>query len=113
MLGSTTAAVACYAPQTFAIALYNGPLYAMNQALAKPRMRAMAVAIHLFVVSIVGGGLGPGLVGRASDTLRATQGELGIRYALLGIFVLGVSAAGCFYLLTARSLARDFEAARE
>jgi MFS family permease len=113
MLGSTTAAVACYAPQTFAIALYNGPLYAMNQALAKPRMRAMAVAIHLFVVSIVGGGLGPWLVGRASDTLRATQGELGIRYALLGIFVLGVSAAGCFYLLTARSLARDFEAARE
>jgi MFS family permease len=113
LLGSTTASVACYAPQTFAIALYNGPLYAMNQALAKPRMRAMAVAIHLFVVSIVGGGLGPWLVGRASDALRATQGELGIRYALLGVFVLGVSAAGCFYLLTARTLARDFEAARE
>ncbi len=113
LLGSTPLALACYAPQTLAIALYNGPLYAMNQSLARPRMRAMAVAIHLFVVSIVGGGLGPWLVGRASDTLRATHGELGIRYALLGVFVLGVSAAGCFYLLTARTLARDFEAARE
>jgi MFS family permease len=113
LLGSPVAAVACYAPQTLAIALYNGPLYAMNQALARPRMRAMAVAIHLFVVSIVGGGLGPWLVGRASDTLRATQGELGIRFALLGVFSLGVCAAGFFYLLTARTLARDFEAARE
>jgi len=110
--GSPVAAVACYAPQTLAIALYNGPLYAMNQALARPRMRAMAVAIHLFIVSIVGGGVGPWLVGRASDALRATQGELGIRFALLGVFAVGVSVAGIFYLLAARSLARDFEAAK-
>ena len=110
--GSAVAAVACYAPQMLATALYTGPLYAMNQALARPRMRAMAVAIHLFVVSIVGGGVGPWLVGRASDALRATQGELGIRFALLGVFAVGVSVAGIFYLLVARSLARDFEAAR-
>jgi len=110
--GSPVAAVACYAPQTLAIALYNGPLYAMNQALARPRMRAMAVAIHLFIVSIVGGGVGPWLVGRASDALRATQGELGIRFALLGVFAVGVCVAGIFYLLAARSLARDFAAAR-
>jgi len=113
LLADTPAlAVACYAPQILAIALYNGPLYAMNQGLAKPRMRAIAVAIHLFVVSIVGGGVGPWLVGRASDALRAGHGELGIRFALLGVFAVGVSAAGFFYLLAARSLARDFDAAR-
>ena len=110
--GSPVAAIACFAPQTLAIALYSPPLYAMNQALARPRMCAMAVAIHLFVVSIIGGGIGPWLVGRASDALRATQGELSIRFALLGVFSLGVCVAGVFYLFAARSLARDFEAAR-
>ncbi len=109
---SPALALACYAPQILAIALYNGPLYAMNQGLAKPRMRAMAVAIHLFIVSIVGGGVGPWLVGRASDALRPAHGELGIRFALLGVFAVGVCVAGLFYLLAARTLARDFEAAR-
>jgi MFS family permease len=112
LAGSPALAIACYAPQILAIALYNGPLYAMNQNLAKPRMRAMAVAIHLFVVSIVGGGVGPWLVGRASDALRAGHGDLGIRFALLGVFAAGVVSAGLFYLLAARSLARDFDAAR-
>jgi MFS family permease len=112
LLSSPVAAVACYAPQIFATALYNGPIYAMNQGLARPRMRAMAVAVHLFVVSIVGGGVGPWLVGRASDTLRAAHGELGIRFALLGVFAAGVTLAGAFYLIAGRTLARDFETAR-
>ena len=113
LLASPIAAIACYAPQIFSTALYNGPIYAMNQGLAKPRMRAMAVALHLFIVSILGGGIGPWLVGRASDALRPTQGELGIRFALLGVFAVGMLGAGIFYLLAARTLARGFEAARE
>ena len=113
LLGSPIAAVLCYAPQIFATALYNGPIYAMNQGLAKPRMRAMAVALHLFIVSILGGGIGPWLVGRGSDALRASEGELGIRFALFGVFGVGMLGAGIFYLLAARTLARDFEAAKE
>ena len=109
---SPLVALLCYAPQIFATGLYNGPLYAMNQMLAKPRMRAMAVAIHLFVVSILGGGIGPWLVGRWSDSLRASQGEQGVRFALLGAFSIGIVGAGLFYLLAARTLARDAEAAR-
>jgi MFS family permease len=112
LMDSRLAALACYAPQVFAIGLYNGPLYAMNQTLAKPRMRAMAVAIHLFVVSILGGGVGPWLVGLSSDALRASQGEAGVRFALLGAFAVGTVGAGCLYLLAARTLARDFEAAK-
>jgi len=109
---SPVVALVCYAPQIFATGLYNGPLYAMNQMLAKPRMRAMAVAIHLFVVSILGGGVGPWLVGRWSDSLRASEGEQGVRFALLGAFSIGVIGAGLFYLLAARTLVRDAEAAR-
>lgn len=112
LIGSPLLALACYTPQILATGLYNGPLYAMNQMLAKPRMRAMAVAIHLFVVSILGGGLGPWLVGRWSDTLRASEGEQGVRFALLGAFVIGTAGAGVFYLLASRTLAKDAEAAR-
>jgi len=111
LIGSPLLALACYAPQILATGLYNGPLYAMNQMLAKPRMRAMAVAIHLFVVSILGGGVGPWLVGRWSDALRASEGESGVRFALLGAFAVGTTGAGVFYLLASRTLARDTEAA--
>ncbi len=106
-------ALALYAPAMFSLGLYTGPVYAMKQALAKPRMRAMAVAVHLFVVSIVGGGIGPWLVGGASDALRESMGELGIRYAILGAFALGASVAGGLYLLIPRTLERDFARARE
>jgi hypothetical protein len=98
-------------PQILATGLYNGPLYAMNQMLAKPRMRAMAVAVHLFVVSILGGGVGPWLVGRWSDALRASRGEEGVRFALLAAFAIGTACAGVLYLLAARHLVRDTEAA--
>jgi len=113
LIGAPLLALACYVPQILATGLYNGPLYAMNQMLAKPRMRAMAVAVHLFVVSILGGGVGPWLVGRWSDALRASRGEEGVRFALLAAFVIGTAGAGVLYLLASRHLVRDTEAARE
>jgi MFS family permease len=111
LIGAPLLALACYVPQILATGLYNGPLYAMNQMLAKPRMRAMAVAVHLFVVSILGGGVGPWLVGRWSDALRASRGEEGVRFALLAAFAIGTACAGVLYLLAARHLVRDTEAA--
>ena len=95
------------------VGAYNGPLHAMNQFLAKPRMRAMSVAIQLLIVNTIGGGLGPWLVGRLSDTLRPDYGEEGIRYALLS--VIGVSAllAGVFYLISSTTLRRGIAEAEE
>ena len=83
----------------------------MNQFLARPRMRAMSVAIHLFVVSILGGGVGPWLVGRLSDTLAADYGDEAIRYALLTVVVAGAFLAGIFYLLASITLRQDVERA--
>ena len=104
-------ALAAFAPHIFATGVYTGPLYAMNQALAKPRMRATAVAIHLFMASIIGGGLGPWAVGRMSDELRPEWGEEGIRWAILVVLALGTSLAGTFYLLTSRTLREDVASA--
>jgi predicted MFS family arabinose efflux permease len=95
------------------VGAYNGPLHAMNQFLAKPRMRAMAVAIHLLVVNSIGGALGPWLVGRLSDTLRPDYGEDGIRYSMLA--AIGVSAflAGVFYLIASVTLRKGIAEADE
>jgi predicted MFS family arabinose efflux permease len=98
-----------FAPMTFLTGLYIAPLYAMNQGLARPRMRAMAVAVHLFVVSILGGGLGPWIVGLLNDGFQAEYGDAGIRQSLVWVQSVGLSLAGLCYLAAARTLDRDME----
>jgi predicted MFS family arabinose efflux permease len=105
-------ALAMFAPHIFAIGVYTGPIYAMNQSLAKPRMRATGVAMHLFIVSIVGGGIGPWMIGRLNDSFRAEYGELGIRYSLLIVISCGCVAAAAFYALASRSYREDVAAAQ-
>ncbi len=74
-------------------------------------MRGMAVAVHLFVVSILGGGIGPWVVGMLNDSFRSSYGEMGIRYSLVIIQSVGlVLATGC-YLLVAHSYRQDVERA--
>jgi hypothetical protein len=93
-------ALAAYVPFILLIGAYNGPLHAMNQWLAKPRMRAMSVAIQLLIVNFVGGGLGPWLVGYMNDLLRPEFGDAGIRYSLMITVGLGAFFAGSFDLIT-------------
>ena len=106
---SAWAALAWLAPMTFLTGIYIGPLYAMNQGLARPRMRAMAVAIHLFVVSILGGGVGPWAVGLMNDAFRAEYGEAGIRQSLVWVQSVCLLGAGACYAIVSRTLARDME----
>src|SRR3546814_10896292 len=46
---------------------YLAPMYAMAQGVAMVRMRTTSVALMLFVVNLVGYGVGPPLVGAISD----------------------------------------------
>ena len=86
------------------VGAYNGPLHAMNQWLVRPRMRATSVAIQLLIVNAIGGGIGPWLVGRLSDTLRPDYGDEGLRHAMLAVISGSALMAGFFYLLTSVSL---------
>ena len=74
-------------------------------------MRAMAVAVHLFVVSILGGGLGPWLVGLLNDGFQAEYGDAGIRQSLVWVQAVCLTLAGVCYLIVARTLDRDMEGA--
>jgi len=86
------------------IGAYNGPLHAMNQFLAKPRMRSMSVAIQLLIVNLIGGVIGPWFIGRACDVLRPEYGEAGIRHAMWAAIGVCTCIASVFYLATSRTL---------
>ncbi len=98
--------LAAYLPAVVAGAFYIGPTYAMTQALARLRMRALAAAIVLFILNLIGLGLGPWAVGFASDLWSDVYGVGSIRYALLA--AAGVNLWGVVHsLLAARTLERD------
>jgi hypothetical protein len=50
---------------------YLGPMYAVSGGVVDSRMRATAVAITLFVVNLLGYGLGPLLIGILSTFLKS------------------------------------------
>ena len=89
--------------------IYSALGHAVAQSLVKPRMRAVMSAVALFMMNLVGFGLGPWLAGIASDAFRPAYGEDSIRYSLLAF--TGVLAwAGLHYVLAARSYRADLEA---
>ena len=78
-------AMAVLAIYAVAAASTNGPLFAATQSLVPPGMRAMSIAIVLFLSNLIGLGLGPLATGALSDALRAFWGEESLRYALLAL----------------------------
>lgn len=67
----------------FLVNVWLGPGLAITQTLAPVRMRAMASALLLFVLNIIGLGMGPQAVGIMSDLLAPAYGQESLRYALL------------------------------
>ena len=90
--------------------VYLGPTFAMTQTLVKPQMRALASSILLFIINLIGLGLGPLLVGWISDLLRPSVGDDSLRYALLIVVIGGGSWATLQYVLASRTLAVDLDA---
>lgn len=92
-------------------ALWYGPVYATAQTIVPPHMRATASAVMLFVINLVGLGLGPLAVGLLSDML-AIHGGLGkaegIRWALI-ITVCTNIAAAAFFWMARRTIREEME----
>jgi predicted MFS family arabinose efflux permease len=66
----------------FLLSMHMGPTFAMTQGLVPDRMRAVAAAVLLLVINAVGLGLGPQLIGLASDWLEPSFGDDSLRVAL-------------------------------
>ncbi|CAN1573415.1 AraJ Arabinose efflux permease [Caulobacteraceae bacterium] len=112
---------------------YLGCMYASIQGVAPPRMRATATAVLLFIVNILGYGLGPPVIGALSDFLAnnslqqfaltsadcgkamleankancAVGQEFGLRWAIfIGLF--GYLWAGAHFLFAWKTLRKDW-----
>lgn len=92
--------------------MYLGPTFAMSQGLARPAMRALVSAILLFVINLIGLGLGPLVVGVLSDALAPRYGVESVRYALLIVVAAGAAWSTVHYALAARTLRADLDVAR-
>jgi predicted MFS family arabinose efflux permease len=103
-------ALMCAVPSVFLSAIYLGPAFATAQNLAKLRMRAMSAAILIFVINLIGLGLGPQAVGIFTDLLDARFGDHAIRYSLMSIQATMLLLAGLHFFLGARTLREDLRA---
>lgn len=90
--------------------LWLGPAFGTIQNVAPARMRALASAILLFILNIIGLGFGPFLVGVLSDLLSESFGTDSLRYAIL-IATVAYFWAGAHFLLAARTIGDDLAAA--
>jgi len=106
-----TLALLCFMPYYALGAMYLGPMFAMTQGLVRLRMRVTASAVLLFVVNLVGLGLGPLMVGLLNDYVFVEHGPAAIRYSLLTV-ALTAGLACILFWLASRSLPDDLAQAR-
>lgn len=79
-------------------AVFTGPSFAQIYSNVPSAHRPMATAIMMFLFNLVGLGLGPMLVGFASDLLKSSQGADSLRYAMVLLQVTGFWAAIHFWI---------------
>ena len=77
---------------------YQATSFSQTQGLVQLRMRAVASGILLFIINIIGLGLGPQVVGILSDLLSNSYGESSLRYALLICSLINLWAAYHYYV---------------
>ena len=97
---NVTLALCLLSLSTVVASLWYGPIYATAQSISPIRTRATASAVLLFIINLIGLGLGPLLVGVLSDFcaigLGMGKGE-GVRWALLLSTLPGVIACAAFW----------------
>lgn len=86
---------------------YNGVAAALIQYLVKPNMRALAGGLYLFIISVIGFGIGPPLTGWLID--HVFTGAYGPAKALMLVFTCcGILGSICF-LFAMKTYSRDAE----
>lgn len=93
--------------------LWNGPGTVALQNLAGYRYKATAMAIVLFVTSVLGLGLGPLTIGLISDALRPNLGTAhALQAAILIAVTVGFASAFCHWFASL-TIKRELESLRD
>lgn len=99
VVDSPMLALLLFGVQQFTFACYSGPVFATMQFLVPAKMRALVVAIHLFILNLVGLGLGPLVIGMMNDYFSVTFSDAtAIKTSLLLITSSAIVAMMVFAL---------------
>jgi MFS family permease len=109
LVNSFWLAIGIFLAPAFLGIVYSGPNFALIQGLFPPPMRALGAAIYLFIVNLIGLGVGPLLVGELSDHLKPQWGHQSLRWALASVAVFWLLASW-FFVRTGRTLRTDLDA---
>ena len=115
LVENTVISLICLAIPTGLNSLWYGPIYACVQGVVAPRLRATAVAIMLFIVNLIGLGLGPVVLGVVSDSFAVGMGlgpAEGLRWAIISTSAIGLLAV-VFFLLARRTVREELKAAAD
>ncbi|MDB2668252.1 MFS transporter [Alphaproteobacteria bacterium] len=77
---------------------YQATTFSQTQGISELRMRSTAAGILLFIINIIGLGMGPQMVGIVSDLLNPAYGQESLRYSLMICSLFYVWAALHFFL---------------
>jgi predicted MFS family arabinose efflux permease len=89
--------------------VYLATTFAQTQGLVRLRMRAAASAILLFLLNIIGLGLGPQCAGILSDLLQPAFGSESMRYSLLGIGAVTGPWCAFHYFTASKYISDDLD----
>jgi predicted MFS family arabinose efflux permease len=106
--GSVVVASLLFLVPTALSLAWLGPVIGAITSLVPPHMRAMASAMYLFILNLIGLGLGTLVIGAISDSLASRYGDESLRYSAMVTVLLYVVAAGLM-ALAARRLERDID----
>lgn len=99
-LGAT---LACAAVMNILLSAAVPPVMHFAINAAKPADRGLATTFILMVMGLIGGALGPFIVGAASDLLAPSMGDLALRYAI-GVILVTPPIATLLLLQARRSI---------
>lgn len=106
-------AVSLQVPIAFLGSCYMGPCFALTQTLAPIAVRAVAAAIFLLIINLIGMGVGPTVVGAASSAFMDQLGsDFSLRTAMT-LIVSGYIVSTLMFLRASRTIESDWLAACE
>ena len=113
LVGNPYLALSIFILPTIFSNFYLATTFAQIQGLVKLRMRAVASALLLFILNIIGLGLGPQLTGILSDQLGPSLGAESMRVSLLIVACVVSPWAAWHYYAAGRHIERDLARADE
>ncbi len=86
---------------------YLATTFAQVQAMVGLRMRAVASALLLFLLNMIGLGLGPQVTGILSDLLREVAGNESLRYSLFTVGMITAPWSAFHYYRAGQTIEKD------